>query len=1071
MINKNLPTKLFLNGPQVSFTTQPTDSDNVIGVATFTATADASFPTQSPENPAVDDGTIAFKWYYDGSQILDLSDDSDSNATITNSGRTSTITINGLKTTDNGKEVYVTADYVHTAYAQPTGSAVTAGVARSTGNATNEPLASNIVSVNIQPILQITSQPSDVTLAAGIDHDYSVTAEITPDAGGRIIEYQWQLDGNDLSDGTTSVETTEIVTTGTTGKLKLWRLGDPSHAVDGYSATNPEIFDISKTKVFGLSGNKFARQYQSTTVINFIETTEDLTFRITANGADGGTSDKLSVLGGKGGQSIGTYTFKAGQKYKMIVGQSNFSANQLDGASPKGNTSTAGGGGYGGGFTGLFIADSFADSADDVTFRQSDAILIAGGGGGGANDPAPGGAGGGLEGGDAANLASGRGGGGGTQTAGGTAGGSGPEGDGAAGTALQGAAGGGGGGGGGYFGGGAGRGTSTAGADGAGGGGSAFFYDTADTTSGRGSNVVSGIIATAGGSDVAPSPVNDGASGIHGSFFMELVDASSTSVVTKTITTTVSGSRTPNLTINSDAEDIISIVRCKVTANDVQNSPVFSDEVNFGNTKRRSIVKIEGYGTTSTATLLETNLDDGDFTMSSDNLNFDDIAFYASEKDIELEIDMYGGKGIGFDEEGGTNYNAGFQWTSGGDGAEGGYSRFNFTLKKNEEYVLRGIKSNSALFLYRKASLIAVVGQGGNGGHYGNGGRGGGVNIAGESTTSSSGGTGGTGGVLISEGELGENGAFGSRGNPSTVYPEDATSEGQSPGQTIKCSKGVYWRDQGKSACEDLGSIKFRLSDGTEVTNSATIDRGFKAGYSINSTGGAGAGDGANGGHGATGGEGHNSAGGGGGSGYSDGSINITRTQLGGGDGKARIGMRIYEPDNGFYIDDKGRILICSCTDTRDPNTLEIRTGKIFIGDNAVLDDARWQNFLNLARDGKQNWRLTATDNNSTTKITNATEKNIYKMMNANRLTLNTSMARGWKDMSYVSGYTGRKALAWDETSGSSITGTDYSMMWWVYNGNGWGHYGWSSNAFFTPTIYHRKSVNYWILPPGVPDF
>ena len=1058
MINKNLPTKLFLNGPQVSFTTQPTDSDNVIGVATFTATADASFPTQSPENPAVDDGTIAFKWYYDGSQILDLSDDSDSNATITNSGRTSTITINGLTTGDNGKEVYVTADYVHTAYAQPTGSAVTAGVARSTGNATNEPLASNIVSVNIQPILEITSQPSDVTLAAGIDHDYSVAAEITPDAGGRTIGYQWQLDGNDLSDGTTSVETTEIVTTGTTGKLKLWRLGDPSHTREGYSATNPEIFDISKTKVFGLSGNKFARHYQGVTVVNFIETTEDLTFRITANGADGGTSDKLSVLGGKGGQSIGTYTFKAGQKYKMIVGQSNFSGNQLDGASPVGNTSTAGGGGYGGGFTGLFIADSFANSVDAVTFRQSDAILIAGGGGGGANDPARGGAGGGLEGGDAGNLPSGRGGGGGTQSAGGTAGGSGPEGDGAAGTALQGAAGGGGGGGGGYFGGGSGRGTSTAGADGAGGGGSAFFYDTADTTSGRGSNVVSGIIATAGGSNVEPSPINDGASGIHGSFFMELVNASSTSVVTKTITTTISGSRTPNLTINSDAEDIISIVRCKVTANDVQNSPVFSDEVNFGNTKRRSIIKIEGYGTTSTATLLETNLDDEDFVISADNMNFDDIAFYASEKDIELELDLYGAKG---DDKG--NF----------VGGEGGYSRINFTAKKNEEYVVRGIKSDSALFLYRKASLIAVAGSGGDAGTTGNGGKGGGVNLAGGA---GSGGNAGLGGARIDSGALLENGTYGSASSLtlSNIYPEDGKAIGTSGGVTIKCSKGKYWRDQGKGSCEDLGSIKFRISDGTEVTNSGTIDRGFKAGYSINRTAGAydsGAGFG---GDGATGGNGGGTGqgGGGGGSGYTDGSSNITRTQLGGSSGTTRIGLRIYKPDSGFYIDDKGRILICSCTDTRDPNTLEIRTGKIFIGDNAVLDDARWQNFLDLARDGQQNWRLTATDNNSTTKITNATSNNIYKMMNANRMTLRTSMARGWVDMVQVYGiYNGRKALAWDETSGSSITGVDYSMMWWVFGGNGWGHYGWSSNAFFTPTIYHRKSVNYWILPPGVPDF
>jgi hypothetical protein len=46
-------------------------------------------------------------------------------------------------------------------------------------------------------------------------------------------------------------------------------------------------------------------------------------------------------------------------------------------------------------------------------------------------------------------------------------------------------------------------------------------------------------------------------------------------------------------------------------------------------------------------------------------------------------------------------------------------------------------------------------------------------------------------------------------------------------------------------------------------------------------------------------------------------------------------------------------------------------------GDNACIDDARWQNFLDLARDGTQDYRLTVTENNSTTKITNAAGKAI----------------------------------------------------------------------------------------------
>ena len=61
--------------------------------------------------------------------------------------------------------------------------------------------------------------------------------------------------------------------------------------------------------------------------------------------------------------------------------------------------------------------------------------------------------------------------------------------------------------------------------------------------------------------------------------------------------------------------------------------------------------------------------------------------------------------------------------------------------------------------------------------------------------------------------------------------------------------------------------MKFRLSDGTEVTNTANIVRGFKAGYNIMQTAGGITGFG--GGNGATGGRGGGlNAGGGGGSGY-----------------------------------------------------------------------------------------------------------------------------------------------------------------------------------------------------------
>ena len=241
-------------------------------------------------------------------------------------------------------------------------------------------------------------------------------------------------------------------------------------------------------------------------------------------------------------------------------------------------------------------------------------------------------------------------------------------------------------------------------------------------------------------------------------------------------------------------------------------------------TEPKSLVNIEGYDSTSTATLLSKNLEDSEFSLSASDINSDDICLYAAERDIDVEFDLFAGKGS---DKG--NF----------VGGEGGYSRIAFTMKHKEEYVIRGLKSNTGLFLYRKGSLIAAAGSGGDAGNTGNGGDGGGVNLAGQAGT---GGNAGAGAFRIGIGDLQEDGSrYGSASSLaiSDIYPEDGKSTGTFGGTTIKCSKGKYWRDQGKSACEDLGRIKFRLSDGTEVTNSATIDRGFKAGYSINRTAGA----------------------------------------------------------------------------------------------------------------------------------------------------------------------------------------------------------------------------------------
>jgi len=856
MINKNLPTKLFLNGPELSFTTQPGDVTTSSGIATFTGIATAGFPEGST---AVNDGSISFEWYFDGSKITDSAE-----GDIATVGTASTLTLTGLDSEDDLKQVYVVADYNPTAYSSPTGSDVTAGTARSTGNAFNEPIQSNAATITIDPKITIDTQPTDSVVAAGIDHTYTIAASVAP--SGPTLSYQWQLDGTDLVDG---VITSDVLGNAT-GEMTI---------VDDESGSTT-LVDFSQVSVY----NSFivGRTY-TVTVSGDIETSLEL------NGGGGGGSGFRNVEGSRGGKSTGKFTFLSGETYKIQVGsRGEDGANLTDDGNDTGEGGFPGGGaapslgsdfnrsGSGGGYTGLFI--------DSVT--QANSILIAGGGGGSSGDPGTGGDGGGETGNAGSNRdGQDRGGAGGTQSAGGAAGTSGSAGT--AGSALQGGRGttsgnGAAGGGGGYFGGGGGA---SAG-PGTGGGGSGFKHATL---------ITDGVLTTGG----AKNPEGDG------SFTITLISTSGSEITTTS--TTVRGATTPTLTINSETGGISGVVKCVVSAltdgTHASNSPLSSNEVNYSNLIPRDILNFEAYGTTSLATtkgytmyeesdgkdviLSPTAIyqDNPNARVALTNFSSNDIAFYAPEKDVYLELEIRAGKGSN---------------SASKSGGEGGYSKIRFTANKNDEYIIRGLESSSAIFLYRRANLIAVVGEGGSAARFSDGGNGGGILQAGQNS-------GGTGGAKIADGALGENGTWGGRANPSEVYLEDGQSSGTAAGQTIKCSKGVYWRDQGVSACADLNSAtaasipasglsQFRLSDGTIVTNSGEINRGFKAGYAINSTGGSGNTDGSGkGGHGATGGRGDTGGnGGGGGSGYTDGSLTyVVESTLGGNNGDAGVILRL----------------------------------------------------------------------------------------------------------------------------------------------------------------------------------
>jgi len=346
--------------------------------------------------------------------------------------------------------------------------------------------------------------------------------------------------------------------------------------------------------------------------------------------------------------------------------------------------------------------------------------------------------------------------------------------------------------------------------------------------------------------------------------------------------TEVSGATTPSLTIASNLVGI-QTVACKVSSVSACNSPTTSNEAELTvvspTDATRAILNYEIVREDNTILYDsgEQNIVDEDliFTSSTDNPSRV-IGIYSPEKDIPVKITLKAAAGAAF----GSNL-----------GGEGGVSTFEYTLQRNTEYIIklsptqdpfggRGGGGGGAFF-YEKAVLLAACGGGGGASAGGNGGAGGGLGVAGES---GSGRNSGLGGELI------ENGTLPTIGNAPS---------GTIGGRTSGCTDGDFYKDNGYAPCSDIGAeIPWRRDNGDPTPDSAnTITRGFKAGGApYRNNGGdssirdgnsfiGGGGSGAVGGNAAT----SSDSSGGGASGYSNGSVTILDTQLGGNTGSAEI--------------------------------------------------------------------------------------------------------------------------------------------------------------------------------------
>ncbi len=866
--------------------------------AFFTGIATASFAYDGANKT----GYIAYQWYEVGVGVLS------DGTNITGTATTTLSLLNLSSPIDDNRSFYLQADFVPSAVYR-------------TGNALNEPLVSNTASLTLAPFIDIVAQPSSAFTLQGTDATFTVDANLS-NSTTEPLAYQWQIDGIDVDDGNITY---------------------------GGSGSNLQSFSL-------ISGE----------IINLPDDADNITIRI-ASGPGGFGGGPVPLItseagdegwGGRGGAGRhvglnilrrrhvvnGELTNTTGRQLRSYIGQrggdGGYGINSGDmlggGFGTNTDGSTYGRGGRGAPMSALRSTGSGGGGGSATTLEYRDnvdtdwvtiAIIGGGGGGGGGSTDIDGGGIGtkndsvGLyewnvkeSGGPTLNNPSG---------------------------IISGEK---------WVNGVDGVNVSDGGGAGGGGGGATspaneWPQQTANAAGVSGSIVENkaGVVqpfgsGSAGQGGASKYDANYGVptfdspyypTGFSDGFaFGSYTSASLTTVPTEIVT--VSGTKTNTLTIKSDSVSQKDI-RCIVSHGTANNSPITTDTVIFSSLSaaQSATINIEKIGVNNLnvdnqtfygASFTTEDLFTGSVTLPITTATADSAhlyhRIYAPDEDVEVEMDFYGGKGQ--DAQNGNIL-----------GGEGGFARIRFTMEKNTEYIIAGL--NDAVntpFLYRKATLIACVGQGGSAGVQSHrfelpiGGAGGGVNLHGEM---GGGGQGTNPGGFLSQlqvqGDLNLRAIFGSLQSPPMTADDlqmngdgrwDIQETGRNGGRTVSCTKGTSWVEptgnhwgQGMSPCADLWAYKqgpddmvqFRAANGLYVDGTAELYSGYKTNYDVHLTGGKAqvlsAGDGGNGASGGT--AGTENHGGGGGSGYSDGSVTVVDTQVGGSTSSAKVVIRLAQ--------------------------------------------------------------------------------------------------------------------------------------------------------------------------------
>jgi len=370
----DINTTLDLNGPELSFTTQPVGVATSVasGIATFIGIATATFPSNQSTR-STNTGSIAYQWYKNNSALSDGDN-------VTGSG-TTTLTLSGLTNPgDDQSSVFLAADYVPSAYES--------GL---TPNAFNEPVNSDVGITTIFPTVSITTQPEDSEVVEEVDTTFSVVVS-TSDNTNSSLSYNWYLNGSSLSDSSlvsgSKTDTLTIkreepalnrvycevshptaqpgIVTSTEAKLDVFS----ARALINYEKFgNGELYETGSRDIGASGGFTFpAVAERGARIIILWSSEQDVEVKITMGGCNG--DSRNGNRGGEGGLSVFKMTMKQDFEYVVKLGV----------------TDSRGGGARGGNLGGGGLA---------VIYEKAKVLAVCGGGGG-AGTNGRGGDGGGV---------------------------------------------------------------------------------------------------------------------------------------------------------------------------------------------------------------------------------------------------------------------------------------------------------------------------------------------------------------------------------------------------------------------------------------------------------------------------------------------------------------------------------------------------------------------------------------------------------------------------------------------------------------------------------------------------